>query len=137
MEFDLLVGQLNGGAQQFGGLAGRKGQGAIIGQRAQEREASQRLRFVSCQMAEVVRADRIPWRVSRGRVRSQEGVGRALRKAPLEGLVGEGGAEDHGQRRMPPEAALPPPLGLPWHWDFSSPGLSSLSSAIRELISHI
>lgn len=62
MEFDLLVGQLNGGAWQFGGLAGRKGRGAIIGQRAQERELSQRLRFVSCrQIAEAVRADRRVW----------------------------------------------------------------------------
>lgn len=61
VELDLLVGQLNGGARQIGGLAGRKGWGAVIGQRTQETEPSQRLRSVNCRhIAEAVRADRMP-----------------------------------------------------------------------------
>ena len=123
VELDLLVGQLNGGARQIGGLAGRKRRGAVIGQRAQETEPSHRLRSVNCcHIAEAVRADRMPQRVSGGRVRSQESVGRALRKAPWMGWSGEGGPETTDSVGCPREAALAPPLGLPWHWAFPSPG---------------
>jgi len=59
---------------RLGGWRGGRDGGAVIGQKAQETEPSQRLRSVSCHhIAEAVRMDRIPQRVSRGRVRSQEG----------------------------------------------------------------
>ena len=105
---------------RLGGWRGGRDGGAVIGQKAQEVEPSQRLRSVSCHpIAEAVRTDRIPRRVSRGRVRSQEGVGRALRKAPWMGWPGEGGSRDHGQCRMPPQRL---PWHLPWRWAFPSPG---------------
>lgn len=120
---------------RLGGWRGGRDGGAVIGQKAQEVEPSQRLRSVSCHpIAEAVRTDRIPRRVSRGRVRSQEGVGRALRKAPWMGWPGEGGVQrPRTVQDAPPEAALAPPLalGLPLSQ------VSTLSSAIGELISHI
>ena len=118
---------------RLGGWRGGRDGGAVIGQKAQETEPSQRLRSVSCHLiAEAVRMDRIPWRVSRGRVRSQEGVRRALRKAPWMGWPGYRGSRDHGECRMPPKRL---PWHLPWRWAFLSSGCQP--SAIGELISHI
>lgn len=137
VELDLLVGQLNGGARQIGGLAGRKGWGAVIGQRTQETEPSQRLRSVNCRhIAEAVRADRMPqslWRENE----VTGGCGQSAEESPLDGLVRGGGSRDHGQHGMPPRGCPGTSPGSPLALGLPLSRVSTLSSAIRELISHI
>lgn len=115
------MGQLNGGARQTGGLAGRKGRGSSY--RTESSGGRTKPEIKVCELSSHSRSCENGQDTPESLQRESEvtgGCGQSAEESPLDGLAWGGGCPETTDSAGCPPQRLP--WHLPWRWAFPSPG---------------